>query len=301
MGGHCPLGGSTVTPVKRPVQQQGNGFEQQLGLTANILTVSTFVLSLGLGGVTWFGTLTPGWRVATGLGAALLFGVSIGGVSAWLIARRRNPPKGYRIVSVEQTYEFSEENPRIQRQIARIQIRATRPGTFLFIDRTHWSGSKQPLLSAPLPDQELWEVPGSYEGWHPYVIALRQPLARRESTDVVLQADYHAVSSDDFQWVGRTPTEPIEKKLLLRIVLGSHCPPMDSFWAGIMSPGTGDREIAGRLPIHYDDRPGQAWVEVEKPKVGKRYQMRVRFSFPTSPESLPAKVERSLEWRNRLP
>lgn len=175
--------------------------ERSLSLVADIVAVGPRAVSLAIAGVAWTSGLPTAIQWSALVAVAMSLGVAAGLSISWLLHRAR-PSNGYRVISIDQTYQFDEENPRIQRQVARTVIRAARPGVFLFIDRTHWSGTKAPLLSSPQPGQERWEVPHSFEGWHNYVVALARPLTRGET--VTALTEIPRFCSSKFPTLGRS-------------------------------------------------------------------------------------------------
>lgn len=217
--------------------------------------------------------------------SASLVGGAVGLGVALVIVRKR-PPNGYRIVSIDQCYEMLETETRVQRQLTRITIEATRSGVFLFSDRTRWSGAKKPKFSAPVRGQELWEIPFEVEGWFAYVIALRQPLVKGERTDLYFQAEYHSVSDDEQQWTGKTLSTRIVDSLTLRLQMGASLPSPDRFRADVLPPGTGDREVTKRLHVKHDAARGQASVTIKRPRPGMNYRLTVDFKHPSRPEKI---------------
>lgn len=250
--------------------------EATISLAASLIGIATFIVTVCVATAATIGGWSDVWRWASVILLSVAVGGALGfGISLWIV--RSRPSKGYRILSIEQTYEFLEENTRVQRQVARIVIQATRPGVYLFVDRTKWTGSKRPMLSAPRNGQALWAGPFRAEGWDAYVIALQQPLVKGETTEIVLQAEYHSISDDEYQWTAKTPTERICNTLTLRLAMGRNLPPVDRFWAGILVPGTGDREVVKRLAVAHDPDLGHASVTFRRPKLGALHRLRVDF------------------------
>jgi membrane protein implicated in regulation of membrane protease activity len=253
--------------------------ERPMAFTADVIGIGTFVAAVITGGVAFLAPV-PDWvKFVLGGVALTLFGAAAGAAVAWLLYSRGLAAQGYRWVRVEQTYELDEDNPRVQRLISEIKIKATRNNVFLFVDRTHWTGVLPPRLSLLSRNQTLVVSEDVFEGWRTFYVHFNNPLIKGEEATIKLQVEFIDVSPDPSHWVSKTPLEPI-KEMKLRVVLGRNSPTEDAYTARVMRPGVGRNATVDRLSVEFEGQPPVASTTVKRPRVGLRYQMQVEYPYP---------------------
>lgn len=259
-------------------------------------------------GIFWIGgLLVAGIALAAVAGptalivaAALLLGMAVGLV----VGARAAPsvefdeapasPLGYRIVRIEQVYEFDRDNPRVQRLVSRIMVRAARDGVALFFERSNWTGPIPPKRTLLSTDQRLMLFPESFEGWQSYVVAIDAPLQTGEECWIELQSEFAEGGNDRRHWVSKTIQEPVEEQVVLRILPHGH--DVLSSHAKVMQPGVGNSTSARLEPV-VDTATGERNVTIKDPAVGLRYYLDVEIVFRPG---LPDPTVAAGHWRADL-
>ena len=179
----------------------------------------------------------------------------------------------YRILEREITHQYVNANTLIHKR--RLHLKSRKPNLNEYLDKYHWSGSKEPLEIKSTIDKHEFKEIRRKNVWNLYKVVFERHLRKGETKEIEVVFKCEDIG-DAVPFFSATVEEPTDK-LIFNLILPVEWGVEEAIWE--TSSGIGATEPIDSGVIKFD-RTGTAKWTLTKPRMLHYYEM--RWVYPTN-------------------
>ncbi len=227
------------------------------------------------------------WPVLIGL-AVVLAAAATGFAGGRYTATKQRASGEYSWHAADYTYQIDQADVLHHIQTSTIRIRANHDNVQLFRNRYWWTGVGRSELAVLSPGHKLiTEL--VRDAWCYYYILLEQALGKGGYTTIVVRHDLYD-SERKFQPMFTKDVTVAVPNLAIRVVFPPVLRPSRVLAAELERSNTGEVywQVIHEREVHLDPTTGEVVYTVERPRLGRRYQLAWTWTGYPEPTNRPA-------------